>query len=1444
MAPATRSTFARLRLGIGAGLLACAVALGWASGTRDADAEDAAQAVQRLTQFPSKVTVGVISDAMAPLEGVEADRLSGFSGDLLMHLIPQDQVRVIPHVFARRDDLLKAACRGEVDIIMSVAPRSQYDECLIYSAPYLERPTAVVARVDNTQVAQNPFAAGMRIAVEQGSSLEEELAGQYPSIRLISTPTAADALDAVLHDLADAYVGVTYPTRELMSQPRYRRLSIVQLVNQQVDALHFAAPRAQAMLIRYLDRHLAQLPDATMSELRARWITQGGGWSVGLQLSDDERAMLASLPPLRYTADPDYMPYTFNGSGGGMLGIFPEYQNFLSRTLGLRFERVTVRDWADALAKARSGQIDILLGMSDQDSRPPGFTLTQPIDATPMVIVGRSDALTVAALPELSGKTVALPASDTLTTLLHENVPKIRILPAGSVNDALSMVAAGEANFTIVNLPVADALIRHHFPGELKVTGSANTIESLGVGVSARYAALVPLINRALFAMPEGEQVSIRNKWLSVSYQLGPSASAVLGKFGPVAALVLTALVALFIKQMQLRRENHQRRRAEETLARQLSFQRALMEAVPFPLVAKDAAQRYVAVNAAFCNMFGQTRASLLGRTPQELGLYSVSNTLPLSDINQRAVEISESTREELVIDTPDGQSRNVLYWIEPFHLPDGQPAGTVASLVDISEIREAQARAERLEQRLREVNESLPALVYQFELRTGQAAGRMTYVAGKAHETLGVEPEDLLGYLSTPELLIFQDDRESILESVLTSARELTPFDQRFRHVSPDGSVRWLHARSIPHREADGRTVWNGYLSDVTTEREQADALEAAKNAAESALHAKDRFLAMMSHEIRTPMNGVLGLVELLQQTKLEGEQKQMVSMVQDSGRALLHILDDILDYAKVEAGRLDISPSPTDLREVFDGTVGLLASRAHEKALAVHVDVAANVPASVSVDSIRLRQILFNLLSNAIKFTDTGSVQLSAECTRVTDNTAHLAICVSDTGIGISPEVQATLFAPFVQAERSTTRRYGGTGLGLAISRQLAGLMGGKLVMESVPGHGTVVTLHLAVPMLKARYALPQLAGCSVAIVVDDPAVRHSLTQFAIAAGLQAGPAANADILLSSTAQADARAIRITPEACYSGPGNTLSINPLNWHAFVQACERALPPSDHVQAARAAAHALPAATPCDAPGAHILVAEDHPINRELIAKQLRLLGYRVTLAEDGVVALERLHEHRFDALLTDCHMPRMDGFDLARHIRQEERAGGPRLPIIAITATTLAEEHARCRAVGMDASLLKPTTLVTLQEALAALWSHEAAASADAPPEAPFALSLDDLHAALGADPAAAGLAQVFLSSLADDALRLQPLLDAMDRPGLRQWAHRTGGALALLHNPSVDATLEAFRRAVQDGSERDVRTVAGSAMRLLVHINALLNAFAPAPASVVQCTQVTDS
>jgi len=470
---------------------------------------------------------------------------------------------------------------------------------------------------------------------------------------------------------------------------------------------------------------------------------------------------------------------------------------------------------------------------------------------------------------------------------------------------------------------------------------------------------------------------------------------------------------------------------------------------------------------------------------------------------------------------------------------------------------------------------------------------------------------------------------------------------------------------------------------------------------------------------------------------------------------------------------------------------------------------------------------------------------VQLRAECTGIERNVAHVAIRVVDTGIGITPEVQAILFAPFVQAERSTTRRYGGTGLGLAISRQLAELMGGSLVMESVPGHGTTVTLQLALPIINARYALPLLTGRSVAIAVNDAEARHGLTQFAMVAGLRAAPAAQADILFTTSPQAKKGAIRITSDARCAERGAALSINPLSWHAFVQACERALPQPAASEPPSAPARAAPVATSSEALGAHILVAEDHPINRELIAKQLRLLGYRVTLAEDGVVALERLREGHFDALLTDCHMPRMDGFDLAQHIRRaEEQADSRRLPIIAITATTLAEEHARCRAVGMDASLLKPTTLATLQEALSALWTHAAPSPAEASADDAFPLSLEDLQGTLGSGTAAASLAQVFLSSLQDDAQRLHPLLETLDRAALRKWVHRTGGALALLRNPSVDAEAEALRHAVLNGTDSDVRAAGARTMRLLAHINTLLTTFRSRFPSVVHRTQVADS
>ncbi|WP_197326746.1 PAS domain-containing sensor histidine kinase [Ralstonia solanacearum] len=924
-----------------------------------------------------------------------------------------------------------------------------------------------------------------------------------------------------------------------------------------------------------------------------------------------------------------------------------------------------------------------------------------------------------------------------------------------------------------------------------------------------------------------------------------PSAAAPMARCAPAAAIVLWTLTVLSIRHMQLRRETRQRRHTEATLARQLDFQHMLMESLPFPLAAQDTQHRYVAVNAAFCHLFGRSREAVLGRTPAHLGLGCARTTARVQDIDRRAVATGQDAREALTITAADGRERRVLYWVAPLRLPDGQPGGTVASLIDLSnlsnlsEIREAQARAKRQAQRLHDSIESLPALVCQVEMRPGTTRGRIRYMAGSARETLGAQTDAAPFLLPSPARLVHQDDRRRMHDAALQSATQLTPLDQPFRHVGGDGSVRWLHAHALPRREPDGRTVWTGYLRDVTQERARADALEAARQAAESALHAKDRFLATMSHEIRTPMNGVLGLVELLLQTPLEREQQRMVTLAQESSRALLHILDDILDYAKIEAGHLAVTPAPTDLRELFDSTVGLLAGRAHERSLSVRVEVDAAVPATVSVDGMRLRQVLSNLLSNAIKFTERGSVHLSAACVGAATDTAHLIIRIADTGIGIAPEAQATLFTPFVQADSPAARRHGGTGLGLAISRQLARLMGGSLDMDSTPGVGTTLTLRLETPVINARYRRPHLTGATVRVDVDDAACRRALEQFAAAAGLRVVRGGTAALTLMDSARAPAdvpRVVPVTGEAPYAGTGrnpqgpDTLSTNPLSWQAFMQACDAVfaqLPGDSATTRMPVSSSAPPPTSATETLGAHILVAEDHPINRELLAKQLRLLGYRVTLAEDGAAALQRLSETRFDALLTDCCMPRLNGFELARRIRQRERQtpGGPRLAILAITATTLAEEHARCRAVGMDDCVLKPTTLAALQEALSRLWHIEVHPD---PPEAPtvaprnaLAFRLDDLRRTVGDGPDTISLIRVFAATLEDDARQLSALLSAADRPALRKWTHRTGGALALLQHAAIDAEMSAFRHAVQGADNGDLQDAGSRMTQLLTHL-----------------------
>lgn len=391
--------------------------------------------------------------------------------------------------------------------------------------------------------------------------------------------------------------------------------------------------------------------------------------------------------------------------------------------------------------------------------------------------------------------------------------------------------------------------------------------------------------------------------------------------------------------------------------------------------------------------------------------------------------------------------------------------AGTVHAVGYLRLRREVEQRR-LVEKRLAEVTGSLPAVVYQARCNA-EGEFSFPYIAGDMLSLFGIEVAQALHNERELFARVHPDDQSQVTAELERAAAAFDDIAADFRVRSPEG-WKWIRSRAQPHRADDGALQWSGYWIDVTQARAQAQALEDAKAAAEQAAEAKASFLATMSHEIRTPMSGVLGMLEMLSHTRLDGEQRRVVATLEDSAQMLRQILDDILDFSKMEAGALALEATPISLRQKIDNAQQMLMTQATTKGLELSNRIDPRVAQRHMADGIRLRQVLFNLLSNAIKFTAQGEVTILLDLLEERPGAQRIRLAVRDTGIGVPEDQQAHLFSPFIQAESSTTRRYGGTGLGLSICQRLADLMEGQLALESTLGEGTEVSLSVWLPML----------------------------------------------------------------------------------------------------------------------------------------------------------------------------------------------------------------------------------------------------------------------------------------------------------------------------------------------------------------------------------------
>ncbi len=530
---------------------------------------------------------------------------------------------------------------------------------------------------------------------------------------------------------------------------------------------------------------------------------------------------------------------------------------------------------------------------------------------------------------------------------------------------------------------------------------------------------------------------------------------------------------------------------------------------------------------------------------------------------------------------------------------------------------------------------------------------------------------------------------------------------------------------------------------------------LRHAKEAAEAANRAKSAFLANMSHEIRTPMNGVLGTLELVLQGELPGVQRRLVSTASRSAESLLAILNDILDFSRVESGRLTLEDVDFDPRAIVADTCELMSRQAHEKGIELTYWITPDVDAWLSGDPVRVRQVITNLVGNAVKFTQQGEIAV-----RVTKNGSTreplIRVEVRDTGIGMTEEVIARLFQPFVQADDSTTRRYGGTGLGLAISKQLAEMMGGAAGCTSEPGRGSTFWFEFrARPAAKAEPAIAcgaGVAGRRVLIVDDNATNREILQRLAGAWGMFAATADNGtralellksvaadrpfDVLVSDMDMPgmDGRdllravrwddSVRETPVLLLTSlAAEDVAIDGVSANGCLSKPVRADRLRRALEEVIGGGRLSAFDTGPSAPGertlrqrhASILVAEDNPTNQEVARGFLESWGVTVTIAENGREAVDRVAAGRFDLILMDGMMPVLDGFEATREIRRIEAASGARrTPIVALTAAALASEKARCFEAGMDDYLSKPVRSAELLAVLERWLATEQQASA----------------------------------------------------------------------------------------------------------------------------------
>ena len=738
-------------------------------------------------------------------------------------------------------------------------------------------------------------------------------------------------------------------------------------------------------------------------------------------------------------------------------------------------------------------------------------------------------------------------------------------------------------------------------------------------------------------------------------------------------------------------------------------------------VLATDAEGRVTRLNTVAERFTGWSGTEAIGR-PAEDVFHIINQKTRRPALLPVAETLAQGTIYGLANDTVliarDGSECAIADSCAPIRNRTGNVIGTVLVFRDVSREYATQAALRDSATRIQAILNTVADVIITIDERGIVWTANLAVKTMFGYDVAEIVGQNICMLMSEP----YRSQHDGYLERyrtmgeahILGSGREVV--GQR-----KDGSIFPMYL-AVSEMRLEGERHFIGVVHDITERKQAEQKLFVAKEAAELANRAKDSFLATMSHEIRTPLTGMLGMLEVLSLTPLDHDQDETLKAVWESGRSLLRIVNDILDWSKIEAGKLTLSPRSISIPRLLQEVVNTYSRVASSKSLLLWHHADARLAAAHIVDPLRLSQVLNNFVSNALRFTRSGEIELRAELLERLDSCERIRFSVKDTGIGIDREVQQHLFQRYRQESADTARMYGGTGLGLSICRRLADLMDGQLELVSEPGQGSTFSVTLSLPISATpgdmgMIALPEVTQKHVQPLLED------------------------------------------------GAGAPL----------------------------------------------VLAVDDHPINRDLLVRQIKLLGLRAETAENGQVALSLWQEGRFALVITDCHMPEMDGYVLTQEIRRiEAEKRLTRTPVIAWTANALAEEKERCQNAGMDALLVKPADLSQLKEVLKE-WLHLAETDRSEP-VAPLPAGEGgqtpapiDYAALSRVVPEQADQIQVlrdFQAHLCADRIHLGEMLEQGDHLNGERTAHRMKGSSRMVGATDIGAACAVIEQAVREG------------------------------------------